>query len=293
MTSGTIAAELDHGHLVRRLFRGLLQPRPQRPTSARAGHPGGRRGRRRLGWRAQVAHPVEHGRGDVGVLHHQVTGGGEAVDLGAGQASPQVGQVHVGEDGVEPAPQHQGGDVGHGGQVGLQAHQVRPTGMAQIKGDVAHEIADGPTVGGVGVGGTEGPSDRPRQLGVGKDEGAVDEGRGAHAEQIEQAPGAHDADEGGRGRARRLVHSGVGEHDAGQLVTVAHGPTQRDGPAPVVGHGDHGTVHTQGVGQRAEVVDALGERARRGEALGEAHAQLVHGHHPHPRGAAASRRRHR
>ena len=93
----------------------------------------------------------------------------------------------------------------------------------------------------------------------------------------------------GAGGAGRLVHRGVGEHDAASWSRWASAQPSEIGAAPVVGDGhDRAGRRRSASVDGAEVVDPLRRAPRRADALGAAHAELVDRDHP-PAGAAPRR----
>ena len=85
-----------------------------------------------------------------------------------------------------------------------------------------------------------------------------------------------------------LVDGGVGQHHPGELLRMGQGPAEADHAAPVVADGDHRPVQPERGGEVAQVVDPVRQAPERAGALGEAHIQLVHGHHaPRMRGVGS------
>ncbi len=200
------------------------------------------------------------------------------------QPVEQVLEIARREDGIAGAPDQQCRDVGESGQAGRHPIQRHPARMVCFERDVGYEVTHRSAPSGPAVRGRERPLDRRRHCGPGDGRGAPDEGRCADADQFAERGRPGQPDQRGWSGGGGLVHAGVGQHDPRHLVGVCQGPAEGDRAAPVVGDQDDRAGQPEGGCQGAEVVDPLGERARRVGALRPAHAELVDRDHPPARG---------
>ena len=181
------------------------------------------------------------------------------------QPAAQVAQVAVGEHRVARAPQQQHRHVGE---------------LADLLGDpVQRRGADGAS-GSSGMSATNSPTARRRSADrVRRGERVADRRRQRRAARAPSSPARTSASPRtppaaaracgpagsapGRG-AGRLVHGGVGQHDAAQLVAVCAAPSPaRPAPPQSWATVTTGPVMPSASVQVAEVVDALRERPRR------------------------------
>ena len=266
------AAHLDDGG--GQVAGALGQRRPEPAPALR--RRGGGRGRRGV----QVTHPLGD-RGGVlrGVLGDQVGGALVAVQPRLRQPLAEVGEVPLPEDRVARAPQHQHRDVevADAGRDGVDGGVGRVVGPER---DVRDEVPDRPAPRGRGVRRGERPSHLPGEGGTRQRGGGLHEGRRPHAGEPAEQRHVGEPDQRRSLVVRRLRDRGVGEHDPMQLVAVRERPAERDRATPVVADGDDRAGDAERLGQRAQVGDPLGQRPRRVEALGPAHAEMVGGDDP-------------
>jgi hypothetical protein len=246
------------------------------------GRPSGTRGGRRSG-RDPVRQPVERGRGVVVVLGDEVPGALDAVHVGVRQALEEVGEVDVAEDRVARSPDEQGRQV----EVAEALGDGREGRVARVRGahrDVGDEAADPRPAVGAPVRRRErathgGIQRRVRE----RERGGEEAGRAARGRVVDPR-GEREPQRPRDGHALLLVHGRVQRHDPGEHVAVAERPAEADDAAPVVAERDDatrgaGSRQPELVGERLQVVEPDGQRARDARAFGEAHVELVDGDH--------------
>lgn len=153
---------------------------------------------------AALGQPPGHHLSDRCVQCHEVGCPGEPLDVGLGDACPQVGQESVMEDRIATAPQEQRGSWVLVEHIGARLQRlVRRVGGGDR--DVSDEISHRLAPFGRAVGGTQHAPVLPaRHQG-----GAGHEGRGSSAAQVDQAP--RRGDQRWHGHTVGLGNRGVGQ----------------------------------------------------------------------------------
>ena len=214
------------------------------------------------------------------ILGNEVAGALVAVDVGVRHPVDQVAQVEVGEHRVPRAPQQQDWDVGQLVQAGGDLVQGRGAGVTGFQRDVLHELLDGRAPIRLVVGRVVPGADLARRQGPGEEQAAPDEVTGPLGHGVQHRGGPGGPDHRGRGGTFGLMHPGVRQDHTRQLVDVAFRPPQRDGPTPVVRHGDDRAGELQRLCQGVEIIDARCEPSHSAGPLREPHVEVVDGDHP-------------
>ena len=234
-----------------------------------------------------LVQPGQNRCGDVPCLGHQVLGALVAVDVRVGRAVHEVLEVALLEHRVPGAPQQQGGDLA--GAHPTRDPLVRRVGrVLRWCGDVGDEVRDALAALTGRVGRLVRLPDVLGRRGIAQGERGVQERGGTSGHGPVHGLVQGQSQRGGDRLGVVVVHGGVGHDGRGVDLGVLLGPALRDQTAPVVREGDHGQpggVEADLPGEVAEVRHSVLEAAEEPGALGEAHVQLVHGHHaPGPLG---------
>ena len=198
-----------------------------------------------------------------------------------GRAPHEVLEVALLEDGIVGAPQQQRGDLARAHPPG-DALIRRVGGVARLGGDVRDEVRDALAALAGGVRGLVGLLDVLGRGGITQGQGGVQERGGPGREGFVHGAVERELQGRGDGFGIVVVHGGVGHDGRRVQLRVLLSPPLGDETAPVVGQRDHGqpgVVDTQRACEVPEVPDAVLESAEQPRALGEAHVQVVHGHH--------------
>ncbi len=199
----------------------------------------------------------------------------EAVHVGLRKAVDEVVEVAVAEDRILGAPEQQRRDL----ELRYLCGDPLQFGEALVSGvdrDVGDEGADAATPCRRAVrravsvlhGRIEGRGGEPQRR--------FEEGAGVNGGCRQQAARAGNPQRGRNGHPGGLVNGGVEQHhtrDGGRMVD---GPAERYDAAPVVTERYDGAIEIEGVGERSEVGDSLGQRTRHPGAFRVPHLELVH-----------------
>src|SRR4029453_13656159 len=98
-----------------------------------------------------------------------------------------------------------------------------------------------------------------RQWTSAQSRGDANEGRRTDTHQLMEQPATSQPDQQWRPLHRKR-YAGVGQDHPSDQIAMPLGPAKRDGSSPVVSRDDDSPGDVQGLGDRVQVVDPLGQR---------------------------------